>query len=84
MQRAKERTLSVNPQQGPDFFPISEGAVFGEPQCGAVVMIITRNVVIYGRIWRRKPFHTGLSRLIPCKCLSRYSQRCVVTSSRTG
>jgi hypothetical protein len=29
-------------------------------------MSIARNVVIYGRIWRGKPFHKVLSRLVPC------------------
>ena len=79
MQRAKVRTLSINPQQGPGVFPISEGAAFGEPQSGALVMSIERNAVIYGRIWRRKPVHSVSSRLVPCECLSH--QQCVVTSS---
>ena len=30
-------------------------------------MITARHVVIYGRIWRGKPFHEVLSRLAPCE-----------------
>ena len=57
MVETKERTLSVDPQQRPGLFPISEGAAFGEPHCGAPVTRIARNAVIYGGIWGRKPFH---------------------------
>ena len=65
--RVEERTLSLNPQHAPGFFPIPEGSLFDKPRCRTLVLGTACNVVILRRIWRREPFCEFLFQLIPCK-----------------
>jgi hypothetical protein len=58
-------TFSVEPQQRPRCFPISEDTAFDEPQRSTFVVSIACDVVIYRWIRGRKPLSKALSYAIP-------------------
>jgi hypothetical protein len=59
------RTIATDPQQGTIFLPILECVALGKPGGSSIVLTITCDVMIYGRIRSSKPRPKLLSGLVP-------------------
>ena len=53
------------PEEGIDQFPLLEYAALKEPGGSSLLVSLARGVVIYGRVWRGKPFSNVLFDLVP-------------------
>ena len=62
----QERTLCV---------PFLESVGLGEPFRGSTVMCPAGNVVIFGRVWRRKPISNFLLQMVPWETIQRQRLR---------
>ena len=58
------------PEEGTDYFPLLEYAALKEPRGSSFLVGLTRDVVIYGWVRRRKPFSDVLFYLVPCSEVS--------------
>ena len=57
----------MDPQERTDRHPVVELRNLKEPRGRSLVLGLARNIVICGRIWRRKPFVDILFYLCPCE-----------------
>ena len=60
----------MNPQQRTIFLPLIESVTPNKPLCCAVVLAVTRSVMVDGRIRSREPCSKLLARLVPCAYVS--------------
>jgi len=58
-------TFSVDPEKRTRCHPFVEYASLKEPCRCSLVMGITRNVMVCGRVWWGEPFMNALSQLVP-------------------
>src|SRR5580693_3295927 len=60
-------TFSVKPREGASCLPFLVDIAFSEPSSRPFVMRFTCDVMIYRRIWRRKPPPDSLLQFITCE-----------------
>jgi hypothetical protein len=68
--RREEHTIAMDPQQRTILLPLIECVTPRKPFCCAVVLAVTRGVMVDGRIRSREPYSKLLTRLVPCAKVS--------------